>query len=96
MITDIRKAPPFIHFGYGKIKTSLPHGQPFRIYLESIYNNGYDVIVSAPVAAVVLKISDSEFQITLPAAGSFQLSLVVSDKDKTISIESNLLSITST
>lgn len=94
MITPLSNAKPFIDFGFGTIEKQAAQGETVTVWLSTIYNrNAYNFTLTAPGGTITI-VSEYEYQITYPLAGNYQISLSAATKDKTISLASNILTLT--
>ena len=92
MIQTIRKVAPLIDFGHGITAKQVTAGQPVTIWLQTIYNREvYDFMLQS--TGTVTKISDYEYVVAYPAPGSYEVGLSVVSKDKSIALQSNILTL---
>ena len=95
MIHAIRNVVPAIDFGHGITTKEITAGQPVIVWLQTIYNRqAYDFMLQC--GGSVNKISDYEYAVTFATPGSYALKLVISSKDKSITLQSNILNLTVT
>jgi len=92
MIEQLRRAAPFIHFGFGVIEIpGIDAGSRIDIWQDTIYNNSfYTISVYAPGATVLLA-ELGHVQLQFATSGDKSIKLTIENLDKTISLESNIL-----
>ena len=94
MIKSLNNAKPFIDFGFGTIEKQAAESEVVTVWLNTIYNlKAYDFTLTAP-SGTITAISAYEHQVTYASAGNYQISLSAGTKDKSISLESNILTLT--
>ncbi|MES2484551.1 MAG: hypothetical protein V4581_01185 [Bacteroidota bacterium] len=96
MIQELKNIPPYIDFGFGITQTQAAISQEITVWLNTLYNQDAYTFTLNALEATVTKISNYEYQVTYTTLGTYQLSLSVVSTDKTISLDSNILSITIT
>jgi hypothetical protein len=94
MIEQLKNLSPIITFGFGTIQKQINAGQPVTVWLNTIYNQEAYTFTLAAAGAVVTKISNYEYSVSYTAAGSYTISLAVNSTNKTISLVSNILTVT--
>jgi len=96
MIHELKNITPFISFDFGITQTQAAVSQLVTIWLSTLYNQeAYTFVLSAP-GAVVTKITNYEYFVAYPSAGSYQVSLTVVNTEKTTNLVSNILNLTIT
>jgi hypothetical protein len=93
MIEQLKNAPPFIDFGFGRTHLQAAVGEPITVWLNTLYNKeqyNFNLLTRGTVT----KISNYEYEIIYNQPGSYEVKLSVSTSNKKISLESNVLTIT--
>jgi len=92
MIAQLRRAAPFIHFGFGVIEIpDIDADSVIDIWQDTIYNNAfYNITVYAPTATVLLA-ELGHVQLQFPTSGVTTIKIIIENLDSTISLESNML-----
>jgi len=94
MIEQFRKEPPFLHFGFGLLQTpDIDTGVPVDIWQDTVYNPAlYTIGVTAP-GATIIQSSLGHIRLQFATSGIKSISVTIENTDKTISLESNSLSL---
>jgi hypothetical protein len=93
MIEQLKNAPPFIDFGFGRTVSQISVGDPVTVWLNTLYNTelyNFNLLTRGTVT----RISNYEYEIIYNQPGSYEVKLSVSTSNKKISLESNVLTIT--
>jgi len=92
MIEQLRRATPFIHFGFGVLEIpDIDAGTVVDVWQDTIYNNAfYTVTVYAP-DAVVLSAEVGHVQLQFPASGVTTIKIIIENTAGTLNLESNTL-----
>lgn len=95
MIPAYKHIPPFIDFGFGLTTLTVPLNKNITVWLNTIYNKeAYNFNLASQGAASVNTISVYEYQLKYTQTGTYHISLTVTAKDATASLESNILTLT--
>ncbi len=97
MITDVKRMPPFIHFGFHEVERTIEAGQSIDVWLHTIYNlETYAIAIVSGLPKV--KKSNYQYTITPAVAGTYTVYFTVQSKDpaKSIDLQSNSITLTVT
>ncbi|KOS07005.1 hypothetical protein AM493_13910 [Flavobacterium akiainvivens] len=94
MIHALTHTLPAISFGFGQIEKTAAVNLPLTVWLDTLYRLDAYTFTLAAAGATVTKISNYEYTVVYPTPGSYTISMTVNNVAKTISLESNILSIT--
>lgn len=95
MITDYRNIQPYITFGFDKKEALAGLGEPITVWLGTIYNPEYSTnIIYDSVKGSMTKVSDFQYVISFSEAGTYEIYIAVTDKDKTFTLQSNTITLT--
>jgi plastocyanin len=92
MIEQLKNAPPFIDFGFGRTHLQVAVGEPVTVWLNTLYNQDvYSFNLTA--RGTITKISNYEYEVMYTQPGSYEVKLGVSTSNKKVSLESNVLTL---
>lgn len=95
MIVEYRTLIPFIDFGFGYDTKTAAIGEPVTVWLNTIYNPGYSSFISYDTTkASMVKISEYEYQLTYTEAGTHEIFIDISARDKALKLTSNTITLT--
>jgi len=92
MIEQLRRAAPFIHFGFGVVEIpDIDADSIIDVWQDTIYNNAfYTVSVYAP-DAVVLSAELGRIRLQFPTSGVTTIKIIIENTAGTLNLESNML-----
>lgn len=97
MIFQNRNKVPFIHFGFNSQSKTVAIGDEVIIWQTQIYNPAdYDPLIIADGSPTVVTEGLNKSVLTFGTAGTYDIEMDVSNKAKTITKKSNILTITVT
>lgn len=92
MIVETRQQEPFIHFGFNKQSITVATGEDVTIWQDKIYIDSYDNAFTSVGATLKLE-TINKVVVTYGTVGSYTFRYNISDKDKTFTKVSNLLTV---
>lgn len=96
MIVELSNITPFISFGLNSNAMTAAVDEAITVWLHTLYNaNDFDIVFQyqQPLKATVTNVSEYEHQISYNEAGTYELSIVVSNKEKTKTLTSNTITL---
>lgn len=94
-IDGVRNLVPKLHFGFNQKVITASVGQTITIYQDTIYNeNEYYVASLVSAGATITQLDLNLIKVSFATTGNKTLSIIVSNNDRTIEINSNVLNIT--
>jgi hypothetical protein len=93
MIQQLKAITPFIDLGFGITQQEVTAGTPVTVWLNTLYNQEVYTFTLFAAGGSVTQISDYEYIVIYPAAGTYSISMGVSTADKKISLASNILTL---
>ena len=93
MIVQLRNKIPFIHLGFNKQSLIVEVGQEVTVWQSVIYNK--DVYDGAITSTGITIVSEglNKSVIVFNSSGKYDITEAVTDKDKTFSLGSNIISV---
>lgn len=93
MIVQSKTLAPFIDFGFGLVEKTVSAGTPVTVWQGNLYNTEYSSVINTP-GGTYSKVSDYQYTVTYATPGTYNITVVVSNKDKTKNYTSNTITIT--
>lgn len=96
MIFELRNKEPLIDFGFGAIEKTVSVNTPVTIWQNTIYNSKeyeYLLTYTDSVKATQTKVSDYEYQLSYNEPGVYSITIIVSNKAKSIGLTSNTITL---
>lgn len=94
LIDEVKNKVPRLHFGFNQREITAGVGETITIYQDTIYNeNEY----SKPLVDCLGTVTQNDLnliKVSFPTTGAKTLSIIQSNNDKTITLNSNVLNIT--
>lgn len=93
MIIENRNKLPFIHFGFNKQTINIIIGEEITVWQDSIYNtNEFDFSLTS-VGSSIRESNYNKAVLTYNTLGSYTIEVNISDKAKSKTLTSNLLTV---
>jgi hypothetical protein len=94
-IDGVRNLVPKLHFGFNQKVITATTGSTILIYQDTVYNEDeYYVASLVSAGATITQLDLNLIKVSFASTGSKTLSITVSNNDRTIEINSNVLNIT--
>jgi hypothetical protein len=86
---------PKLHFGFNQREITAPAGSTIFIYQDTIYNSDeYSLPLVDCVGANIIQNDLNLIKVSFSSTGTYALSVIQTNKEKTITVNSNVLNIT--
>jgi hypothetical protein len=86
---------PKLHFGFNQKEITAPAGSTIFIYQDTIYNSDeYSLPLVDCVGANIIQNDLNLIKVSFSSTGTYALSVIQTNKEKTITVNSNVLNIT--
>ncbi len=95
MILEIREQEPFAHFGFNRQSIEVNKEQEVTVWQDKIYIKDYEASITS-VGATIVSTGLNKSILKFDTAGTYTIRYNVSNKDKTQTKISNILTITVT
>ena len=95
MILEIREQEPFAHFGFNKQSIEANTGQEVVVWQDKIYIKDYEASITS-VGAEIVSTGLNKSILKFNTSGTYTIRYNVSNKDKTQTKISNILTVTVT
>jgi hypothetical protein len=94
-IVGTKNVVPRLHFGFNQREITAAVGSTITIYQDSIYNEDeYYVASLVSIGATITQLDLNLIKVSFASTGSKTLNITVSNNDRTITVNSNVLNIT--
>ena len=94
LIDEVKNKVPRIHFGFNQPIATVTAGTQVSIYQDTIYNPDMYSLPLPPFGGVVISNSLNEIVVRFDTPGVYPISIVQTTKDKTITLNSNEITLT--